>query len=172
MATDTNETLCILLFILQVSHKYTKEIVMSLTFAFPRSASGWTMFVFGVLAFLLGLLGLIQPEATLGLLGLEVTEQAARASGDYTLMFVIASSMASFNMGVYYVLAAAIDWKPFFFWTVPFRMVTFTVFTITVLRGIAPSGFLGVGAWELVGALATGAALLYERRQASATPEN
>ena len=27
-----------------------------------RDASGWTMFIFGALAFLLGLLGLIRPE--------------------------------------------------------------------------------------------------------------
>lgn len=128
-----------------------------------RNISSWTMFIFGLLAAVLGVVGLISPENTLNMLSLEVTDRAARPAGDYTLMFVTASSMASLNMGIYYMLAALTNWKPFFWWTVPFRIVTFTVFTLAVANGIAPNGFLGVGAWELIGALATGAALLYER---------
>ena len=131
-----------------------------------RSASGWTMFVFGLLAFLLGLVGLISPETLLSLLGFEVLDRAMRASGDYTIVFMMASSMASFNIGVYYVLAALNDLKNFYLWTVPFRAVTFTVFTLVVMAGIAPVRFLGVGIWELTGASATGLALYFERKQA------
>lgn len=127
-----------------------------------RDAAGWTMFIFGVLALLLGLTGLFRPEILLSLLGFEVIERAQRAAGDYTIVFMIASSMASFNMGVYYVLAALNDVKSFYRWTVPFRVVTFTVFTTVVLTGIAPKPFLGVGAWELAGAIATGIALAKE----------
>ncbi len=141
---------------------------MNPSYGLPRSLSGWTMFIFGLLAFLLGLVGLVQPEATLTLLGIDVVERSVRPDGDFTLMFVTASSMASFNMGVYYMLAAAINWKPFFLWTVPFRMVTFTIFVLAVSREIAPTAFLGVAVWELVGALATGAALLYERGRTTA----
>jgi len=131
-----------------------------------RSASGWTMFVFGLLAFLLGLVGLVSPETVLSLLGFEVLERAQRATGDYTIVFMTASSMASFNIGVYYVLAALNDLKKFYLWTVPFRAVTFTVFTLVVVTGIAPVRFLGVGVWELAGAIATGLALYFERKQA------
>lgn len=123
-----------------------------------RDASGWTMFIFGALALLLGLVGLIRPELLLSLLGFDVIDRAARAPGDYTLVFMIASSMASFNMGVYYVLAALNDLKPFYRWTVPFRCLTFLVFTIAALT-LAPTRFLAVGAWELAGAIATGLAL-------------
>lgn len=130
-----------------------------------RDASGWTMFIFGMLALLLGLLGLIRPEILLSILGFTVLDRTARMAGDYTLVFMIASSMASFNMGVYYVLAALNDVKQFYKWTVPFRCVTFTVFTIAVFTGLAPSRFLGVGAWELTGALATGIALWRENRK-------
>ena len=70
-----------------------------------------------------------------------------------------ASSMASFNMGVYYILATLNDFKPFYRWTVPFRCVTFLVFTTAALTGLAPLRFIGVGAWELTGAIATGLAL-------------
>ncbi|MGA7193264.1 MAG: hypothetical protein WBW94_06500 [Anaerolineales bacterium] len=132
-----------------------------------RSASGWTMFVFGVLAFFLGLLGLLRPELVLALLGFTVLDRASRAAGDYTLVFVIASSMASFNIGVYYVLAVFNDMKQFFLWTVPFRLVTFTVFTITALTHLAPTRFILVGAWEGLGAVATGLALYFERSKSS-----
>jgi hypothetical protein len=124
-----------------------------------RDAAGWTMFVFGVLAFLFGLLGLIRPELLLSILGFTVLDRAERVAGDYTLVFMIASSMASFNIGVYYVLAALNDIKQFYKWTVPFRCVTFVVFTTAVLTGLAPTRFIGVGAWELAGAIATYLAL-------------
>ena len=139
---------------------------MSLSSLKIRTASGWTMFVFGLLALLLGLVGLIKPEFLLALLGFEVLERAQRAAGDYTIVFMTASSMASFNMGVYYVLAALNDLKKFYFWTVPFRAVTFTVFSLVVVAGIAPVRFLGVGIWELTGGIATGLALYFERKQA------
>lgn len=130
-----------------------------------RDASGWTMFIFGVLALLLGFLGLIRPELLLSILGFTVLDRAARVAGDYTLVFLIASSMASFNIGAYYILAALNDLKPFYRWTVPFRCVTPVVFTIAVLSGLAPVRFLGVAAWELTGAIATGLALWYENRK-------
>jgi hypothetical protein len=123
------------------------------------------MFIFGALALLVGLVGLIRPEFLLSLLGFSVLDRTARAPGDYTLVFLIASSMASFNIGVYYILAALNDVKQFYRWTVPFRCVTFVVFTLAVLTNLAPVRFLGVGAWELTGAIATGLALRSENRK-------
>src|SRR5512141_2609260 len=90
-----------------------------------RDASGWTIFIFGVLALLLGLVGVLRPEFLLSLLGFAVLDRSARVGGDYTLVFMIASSMASFNMGVYYILAALNDLRQFYKWTVPFRCLTF-----------------------------------------------
>ena len=134
-----------------------------------RDASGWTIFIFGVLALLLGLIGLIRPEILLSILGFEVLSRSARAGGDYTIVFMTASSMASFNMGAYYILAALNDVKPFYRWTVPFRAVTVTVFTLSVILGHAPTRFLGVGIWELLGGLATGIALYTEQKKAAKT---
>jgi len=127
--------------------------------------AGWTMFIFGVLALLLGLLGLLRPEILLSILGFTALDRAARVAGDYTLVFMIASSMASFNIGVYYILAALNDMKKFYLWTVPFRCVTFVVFTTAVVTGLAPIRFLSVGVWELTGAIATGLALWQENRK-------
>ena len=130
-----------------------------------RDSAGWTMFIFGILAVLLGLAGLIRPEILLSILGFDVVERSQRAASDYTIVFMTASSMASFNMGVYYIFAALNDVKIFYRWTVPFRVVTFAVFTTVVIAGIAPLKFIGVGIWELLGAIATGMAL-YGRRTA------
>lgn len=130
----------------------------------PRSAAGWTIAVFGGIALLLGAVGLLRPETLLALLGFEVLDAAERADGDHTRTFLVASSMASFNMGVYYLLAAARDWVPFFRFTVYFRLLTLVVFTLLVVVGTAPGRFLGVAFWEGAGALATGAALWWERR--------
>lgn len=123
------------------------------------------MFIFGALALLLGAVGLLRPELLLSLLGFTVVDRADRAASDYTLVFMIASSMASFNIGAYYILAALNDLKPFYKWTAIFRCITPIVFTFAVLRGLAPARFLGVAAWELTGAIATGVALWYENRK-------
>jgi Na+-driven multidrug efflux pump len=129
-----------------------------------KDTSGWTIFIFGVIALLLGLLGLIRPEILLSILGFTVLDRTARVAGDYTLVFMIASSMASFNMGVYYILASLNDVKIFYKWTVPFRCVTFLVFTTVVITGLAPARFLAVGIWELTGAVATWLALRSESK--------
>lgn len=130
-----------------------------------RDASGWTMFIFGLLALLLGLIGLIRPELLLSLLGFDVLERAQRGASDYTIVFMTASSMASFNIGAYYILAALNDVKVFYRWTVPFRVLTFLVFSTVVINGIAPTRFFAVGAWELTGAIATGLALYFENKK-------
>jgi hypothetical protein len=128
----------------------------------PRTPAGWTMAVFGILAVVLGAVGLLAPDAQLALLGFATP--ATRSPDDYTLVFLGASSMASFNMGVYYLLAAAREWRAFYLATVIFRPVTVTTFTLLVVVGPAPARFLAVAAWEGLGALATGVALVYEWR--------
>ncbi|WP_341717982.1 hypothetical protein QQG74_29985 [Micromonospora sp. FIMYZ51] len=130
----------------------------------PRSVAGWTIAVFGGLALLMGAVGLLWPEALLGMLGFEIPE--TRAPGDYTGTFVTASSMASFNMGVYYLLATATEWRAFYRFTVVFRLVTFTVFSLAVVADVAPGRFFGVALWEGLGALATAAGLWWDARRA------
>ncbi|MBK8433424.1 MAG: hypothetical protein IPL28_20005 [Chloroflexi bacterium] len=131
-----------------------------------RNPSSWTMFVFGLMAAVLGLLGLLNPNFILWQLGFESVARELRASHDYTTVFIMASSMASLNMGVYYVLAAVNNLQQFYLWTVPFRTLTFTIFTLVVLLGYAPGRFFTVALWELLGAVATGIALYYERQPA------
>jgi hypothetical protein len=110
-------------------------------------------------------LGLLRPETFLSILGVSALDRLTLATGDYTLVFITASSMASFNVGTYYILAAVNDLKQFYKWTVPFHGLTFLVFTAVVITGLAPSRFIAVGAWELTGAIATGLALRSENYQ-------
>jgi hypothetical protein len=123
--------------------------------------------VFGVLALVAGLLGLVRPAALLALLGFAVVDPDRRAAHDHTLVFVAASSMAAVNMGAYYILAALSGWRPFFRWTVPFRVLTCAVFGTLVAAEVAPVRFLGVALWEGLGAAATAVALRYEARRTS-----
>lgn len=136
----------------------------------PRSPAGWTMAVFGVLAIIMGVVGLLNPDTLLRSLGFEVL--ATRPPGDYTKTFMAASSMASLNMGVYYLVAVATQWRPFYLFTVVFRLVTFTVFTILVVSDAAPARFFGVALWEGLGAVATGVALWFERKGRTSVPSN
>ncbi|GIF77109.1 hypothetical protein Asi02nite_66270 [Asanoa siamensis] len=128
------------------------------------------MAVFGVLAIIMGVTGLVSPDTLLKSLGFEVL--ASRPAGDYTKTFMAASSMASLNMGVYYLVAVATEWRPFYLFTVIFRLVTFTVFTILVVTEAAPGRFFGVALWEGLGAVATGVALWFERKRRTSVPSN
>ncbi|MER7168004.1 hypothetical protein ABT336_18285 [Micromonospora sp. NPDC000207] len=132
----------------------------------PRSIAGWTIAVFGVLALVMGAVGLLWPQAQLQMLGFEIPTE--RAPGDYTGTFLLASSMAAFNMGVYYLLAAATEWRSFYRFTVVFRLVTFAVFSIAVVAGIAPDRFFGVALWEGIGAAATAVGLWLDARRSTA----
>jgi hypothetical protein len=134
----------------------------------PRSVAGWTIAVFGAMAVLLGAVGLVWPDALLAMLGFEIVDPAERAPEDHTRVFVAASSMASFNMGVYYLLASAHEWRPFYRFTVAFRLLTWAIFTALVIVETAPARFLAVALWEGVGAAATGFALAYDGRRAEA----
>lgn len=129
-----------------------------------RDASGWTMFVFGILAFLFGLLVLIRYELTLFNYGFDALSLIRHAASDYRIILMMASSIISLNVGICYVLAALKDLKKFYFLTVPFRTITFIVFTTSSLMRITPMRFIGVGAWSLLGALCTGIALYYENK--------
>ncbi|PZM91922.1 MAG: hypothetical protein DIU79_12335 [Actinobacteria bacterium] len=133
----------------------------------PRSIPGWTVAGFGATALVLGAIGLAFPEALLAVLGFETLPAASRASGDYTRVFLASSAVASLNMGVYYLVAAVTDWRPFFAFSVVFRMVTCVVFTALVVADVAPARFLAVALWEGVGGVVTAAAIWYERRRAA-----
>src|SRR3712207_4176180 len=54
----------------------------------PRTAAGWTIAIFGVMALLSGVVGLVSPDTTLGGLGFETLAPGERAAGDHTRVFM------------------------------------------------------------------------------------
>jgi hypothetical protein len=129
-----------------------------------RNVSSLVMLISGIAALLVGVIGVVEPGVVLSLLGLEVVDGPQRASHDYTFFFILVLSVVSMNVGVYYTLAALSNLKEFYTWTVAFRCLTFVLFTVGVLSGYAPMRLLIVAFWELIGAIATGTALGYERK--------
>ncbi|CAF1591747.1 unnamed protein product [Rotaria sp. Silwood1] len=127
-----------------------------------RTISDLTIFIFGLMAIIVGLLGLMSPETILSQMNFIVLDRSTRQNGDYTIAFLLCSSMASLNMGIYYLLAAWNQWTKFYQFTVVFRLLTVTMFSLAIKNGHAPEGFIGVVIWELLGALITGTALWYD----------
>ena len=124
--------------------------------------SRWMTLAFGVMALLLGMVGILRPELVLLQLGLGAAE---RAGHHYTLVLFLASSVLSLIMGGYNILGAFNNLERYDPWTVPFRGLAFTVFTIGVLIHLAPARFMLVAARELVGAVAAGVAVYYQRQR-------
>ncbi len=114
-----------------------------------------TMLVFGVIIIVSGMAGLVMPQLLLHMLGLP--------AGGATPIFVMATSQASLAMGLYYLLVAANNDRMFMRWSVPLRLINFSVFATMILFGVAPLQWSLVAALELVGALATGNALRFGR---------
>ena len=120
------------------------------------------LLIFGGMAALLGLVGILRPELMLLQLGVGIAERSAH---NYTLVLFFASSVLSLIMGAYYILGAFNNLKKYDPWTVPFRGLAFTVFTIGVLTHLAPARFMLIAARELVGAVATGVAIYYQKQR-------
>jgi len=115
------------------------------------SIAAITIFVFGITSLYAGCNGLLYPQSLLKSLNLpneDATEQTA-----------LAMALAAIAMGLYYPLAAYQGNRPFFFLTVPMRLLTATVFWRNGGSWKAPA------VWEGLGAVLTGLALLWESRR-------
>jgi len=116
-----------------------------------------SMLVFGVLITSMGMTGLMAPHFLLEILDF--------SSSPTVQIFLMASSQASFAMGLYYILAALHDVRAFYGWSVILRIINFYVFTRMVVSGVAPPKWLMVASLELSGALATGIALTLKNKE-------
>jgi len=125
----------------------------------PPNYSRYTILVFGLMAFVVGAAGLLWPSFTMKAVGFP----SSMVDSSECWPHWMAVSIAATNMGAYYILAARANVKAFFRWTVPFRMLTCTVFAWAVFSGKAPaSPYLTTSIVEGLGALSTGLALWYE----------
>ncbi len=75
------------------------------------SPADWTIIIYGILALMLGTIGLAKPDVQFRMMGIEPAQR--REAGDLTLASFGASSLAAINMGVLYILGTILHWRGF-----------------------------------------------------------
>ncbi|MFC8827375.1 hypothetical protein ACFT9I_18760 [Streptomyces sp. NPDC057137] len=129
----------------------------------PRTATDWTIAVSGVLALTMGAAGLIRPDKQLEMMGDNPDE---RGPGDHTPAVLATSSIAAVNMGWLYLRGVKKDWPGFPAFTVGARSLMAAGMVGLMATGRAPKSFKAAALWEGLGAAATGAAIIWDRRRA------
>ncbi|KAK3324905.1 hypothetical protein B0H66DRAFT_547008 [Apodospora peruviana] len=109
------------------------------------TTSAYTILIFGASCLAAGVSSLLNPESVLEPLGLDQSAIPAMRG----------NALAAIAMGIYYSLAAYQSNRLFFIATVPMRLLTTSVFW--------SQGWNATALWEGSCALATAAALLWER---------
>jgi NAD(P)-dependent dehydrogenase (short-subunit alcohol dehydrogenase family) len=130
-----------------------------------HTAAAWTVAGFGLLAFIMGVSGLVSPARQRSMAGLE--EPAERGPGDHTPALMMTTSMAAVNTGFIYMLGVAMGWRRFPAWTVAARSFMCAGFLVLIRRRVAPKSFAGAALWEGAGAALTGAAMAWDSRRGS-----
>ena len=104
-----------------------------------------SVFVFGIYLLLLGAVLVIAPNLLLSIFQIPPT----------TEVWIRVAGMLVLLLGVYYVLAARAELRPFFAWSVYVRASVIFFFIAFVLLGYAPSQLILFGVVDLLGALWT-----------------
>jgi len=108
-----------------------------------------TVFAFGCYLLPLGAILLLVPNLLLSLFRIPQTHEVwIRVVGMLVLFF-----------GVYYVLAARVELRPFIIWSAWERLAVFIFFCAFVLAGLAPAVLILFGTVDLAGAFWTWSAL-------------
>lgn len=113
------------------------------------SYSAKTLFVFGIYLIGLGLSLIIIPNFALSTLLLPATEE----------VWIRVVGMLLFYLGIFDILAARAELRPFIMWSVPIRFSAIIFITIFVMAGLVSPMFLLIGVIDFVGAIWTWIAL-------------
>lgn len=111
-----------------------------------------TVFAFACYLLPLGLMLLLVPNLLLGLFQIPPTSE----------VWIRVVGMLVTFLGVYYVVAARAELRPFIIWSARLRASVFLFFGAFVLAGLAPPVLLLFGAVDAAGALWTWSALRKE----------
>ncbi len=101
-----------------------------------------SVFVFGIYLLLLGAVLIIAPNLLLSIFRIPPT----------TEVWIHVAGMLVLLLGVYYVLSARAELRPFFAWSVYVRASVIFFFIAFVLLGLAPSQLILFGVVDLLGA--------------------
>lgn len=113
------------------------------------SYSAKTLFVFGVYLIGLGLSLIIIPNFALSILLIPATEE----------VWIRVVGMLLLYLGIFDILAARAELRPFIVWSVPVRLSVIVFITIFVLTGLVSPMFMIIGVIDFVGAIWTWIAL-------------
>lgn len=123
------------------------------------SPADWTIVIYGLLALILGVIGLAKSDLQFRMMGIEPAQR--REEGDLTLASFGASSVAAINMGVLYTVGTLLHWRGFPIFTLYARSLMGIGFIFMMATGRAPRQFKGAAIWEFAGVIITGAAMLW-----------
>jgi hypothetical protein len=116
-----------------------------------------TLFAFGCYLLLLGATLLLAPNLLLGLFNVPPTSE----------VWIRIVGMLVIFLGIYCLVAARSELRPFMVWSVRLRASVILTFGAFVIAGLAPTVLLLIAAVDLGGALWTWSAL---RKEASLLP--
>jgi len=129
-----------------------------------HTRAGWTVGAAGVIAFTLGVAGLVDQDSQMRAIGLDPGRYPA---DDPLRTTMTSSSVAAMNNGAAFVLGVAKSWPWFPALTVVSRSAQAIGFFTRIARGKAPKSYLGAAIWELAGAALTAGAIWLDKRDGS-----
>ena len=118
------------------------------------SKSAWSLFVFSVYLFVLGIILIVIPNVLLSLFKFPETNE----------VWIRVAGMLVFILGYYYFQASKSEIKKFFQWTVYGRTAVFIFFIVFVLLDFAPPILILFGFIDAVAALWTQLSLRSEKQ--------
>jgi hypothetical protein len=126
-----------------------------------HTKAGWTVGAAGLIAFALGVAGLVNQDSQLRAVGLDPSKFPA---DDPLRVTMSSTSVASINNGAAFMLGVAKSWPWFPAFTVATRSAQAVGFLVKIARGKAPRSYLAAAVWEAAGAAITVGAILWDKR--------
>ena len=112
--------------------------------------SDWTVITLGTLGFVLGLIGLCDPESQYGMMGIKA---ASLPPGSIISGLFGSGSLSALYVGIMYIYGVLKKWNHFKAYLVFARIIMCLGFLALVCAARAPREFVPAAVWEGVGAL-------------------
>ena len=115
-----------------------------------RKPSDWVVMTLGMLGFILGLSGLLNPASQYKMIGMEAS---SLPSGSAIPALLGSGSLSALYVGILYIYGVLYKWEGFKRYLIFARMVMCAGFLILVCIGRASNAFVLAAIWEGAGAL-------------------
>lgn len=122
-------------------------------FRLPDTITGWVLLVFGSIALIAGLLGVINPGI------------GSNPDGPVAAAFMFSISLSAICNGVLHLMAVMSGWTKFPYYAITARMILFAGYTALVISGDAPASFKGGAVFEVAGAVIIAISIMVDNYQ-------